>query len=65
MYDIFVMCRLYLDNANVIKLLEESEIKEKRKNLGEQFEEGECEALVLIAALVTSFVRYYEKYILL
>ncbi|XP_065214852.1 phosphoinositide 3-kinase regulatory subunit 4 isoform X2 [Planococcus citri] len=49
--------RLYQDNANVIKLLEDSEAKEKKKNLGEDYEEGECEALVLITTLVTSFVR--------
>lgn len=55
-------CRLYSENVNVIKLLEESEAKEKRKN-DEHFEEGECEALVLITALVTSFVRYSTTYL--
>lgn len=42
----------------MINLLKKAEADEKKKNLGDQYQEGgECEALILITALVTSFVR--------
>lgn len=43
---------------NIIDLLKTAETGEKEKTEAENVEESDCDALILVTALVTSCVRY-------